>query len=358
MLEENRNNVKAVFTIANKLLFRNEPLPLPPTNNKHKLANEFNEYFRTKIQKIMDYLQPIEEHDTDPHYIKTDYITNHRFNEFKTIDEDTILKLIKESKTKSCKLDPVPTTLLKQYAEILVPSIQCIVNTSLSQGSFTHSLKTAVVRPLLKKPNLDLVFKNYCPVSNLSYLSKIVEKVVCTQITSFAAQTKNIEDLQSAYRENHSTETALLKVKTDLLTALDNQEISCLILLDLSATFNTVSHKFLLNRLKYHFGFGSKVLKWIEDYLHDCVQQVKINDKESDLVKLEHGVPQGSVLGLILFTLYTSPLGDICKKHGVDYHCYADDMQNYLSFKPNVKGNQEECIKTLELCIAEIKQWM
>ena len=179
MLEENRNNVKAVFTIANKLLFRNEPFPSPPTNNKHKLANEFNEFFRTKIQKIMDYLQPIEEHDTDHHYIETDYITNHRFSEFKTIDVDTILKLIKESKTKSCKLDPVPTTFLKQYAEILVPSIRCIVNTSLSQGSFTHSRKTAVVRPLLKKPNLDLVFKNYHPVSNLSYLSMYSNNKFC-----------------------------------------------------------------------------------------------------------------------------------------------------------------------------------
>ena len=254
-LEENRNNVKAVFTIANNLLFRNEPLPLPPTNNKQKLANEFNEFFRTKIQKIMDDLQPAEEHDTEPHYIETDYITNHRFNEFKTMDENTILKLIKESKTKSCKLDPAPATLLKQYTEILVPSIQSIINASLSQGSFTYSLKTAMLRPLLKKPNLEPVFKNYHPVSNLGYLSKIVEKVVCTQITSFAAQTKNTEDLQSAYREDHSTETALLKVKTDLLKALDNQEISCLILLDLSAAFDTVSHKLLLNRLKYRFGF-------------------------------------------------------------------------------------------------------
>ena len=278
MLEENRNNVKAVFTIANKLLFRNEPLPLPPTNDKQKLANEFNEFFRTKIQKIMDYLQPTEEHDTEPHYIETDYITNHRFNEFETLDENTILKLIKESKTKSCKLDPAPTTLLKQYTEILVPSIQHIINASLSQGSFTYSLKTAILRPLLKKPNLDLVFKNYRPVSNLSYLSNIVEKVVCTQITSFAAQTKNTEDLQSAYHEDHSTETALLKVKTDLLTALDNQEISCLILLDLSAAFDMVSHKLLPNRLKYHFGFGGKVVEWMEDYLCDRVQQVKIDE--------------------------------------------------------------------------------
>ena len=245
MLEENRYNVKAVFTIANKLLFRKEPLPLPPTNDKQKLANEFNEFFSKKVQSIMDYLQPSEEHDIEPHYIETYYLTNHRFNEFETIDENTVLKLIKESKTKSCKLDPAPTTLLKQYTEVLVPSVHCIITASLSQVCFTDNLKKAILRPLLKKPNLDLAFINYHRVCNLGYLSKIVEKAVCNQITSFAAQTNSTEELQSAYREDHSTETALLKVKTDLLTALDNQEVSCLILLDLSATFNTVSHKLL-----------------------------------------------------------------------------------------------------------------
>ena len=230
--------------------------------------------------------------------------------------------------------------MLKQYTEVLVPSIHCIITTSLSQGCFTDNLKKAVLRPLLKKSNLDLTFKNYHPVSNLCFLSKTVEKAVCNQITSFVAQTNNTEELQSAYCEDHSTETALLKVKTDLLTALDNQEVSCLILLDLSAAFDTVSHKLLLNHLKYCFGFGSKVLEWIKDYLSDCIQQVKIDDRVPDSVKLEYGVPQGSVLGPILFTLYTSPLGNICKKYGVKYNCYADDMQNYFSFKPNTKGNQ------------------
>ena len=110
---------------------------------------------------------------------------------------------------------------------------------------FYKNLKKAILRPLLKKSNLDLTFKNYCPVSNLCYISKIVEKAVCNQITRFVAQTNNTEELQSAYRKDHSTETALLKVKTDLLTALDNQEVSYLILLDLSAAFNTVSHKLL-----------------------------------------------------------------------------------------------------------------
>ena len=191
----------------------------------------------------------------------------------------------------------------------------------------------------------------------MAYLSKLIEKAVCNQI-SFAAQTNNTEELQSAYHEDHSTETVLLKVKTDLLAALDNQEVSCLILLDLSVVFDTVSHKLLLNHLKYHFGFGRKILKWIEYYLSDCIQQVKIDDSVSELVELKYGVPQGSVLGPILLTLYTSPLGDIRRKYGVKYHCYADDMQNYLSFKPNRKGNQEECIRNLELCIAEISKWM
>ena len=269
-----------------------------------------------------------EEYDIEPHYIETGYLTNHRFNEFETIDKNTVLKLIQKSKTKSYELDPVPTALLKQYTEVLVPSVYHIITISLSHGCFTNNLKNAILRPLLKKSNLDLAFKNYHPVSNLCYLSKIVEKAVCNQITSFVAQTNNTEELQSAYCEDHSTETALLKVKTDLLTSLDNQEVSCLILLDLGAAFDTVSHKPLLNHLNYHFGFGSKVLEWIEDYLYDHIQQEKIDDSVSESVKLEYGVPQGSVLGPILFTLYTSPLDDFCKKYGVKYHCYADGMQN------------------------------
>ena len=276
MLEENRYYVKAIFTIGNKLLFRKEPLPLPPTNDKQKLANEFNESFSKKVQSIMNYLQASAEHDIEPHYTETDYLTNYRLDEFETRDENTVLKLIKESKTKSCKLDPAPTTLLKQYTEVLVPSVNHIITESLSQGCFTDNLKNAILRPLLKKPNLNLAFKNYCPVSNLSYPSKIVEKAVCNQITSFMAQTNNTEELQSAYCEDCSTETALLKVKTDLLTALENQEVSCLILLDLSAAFNTISHKLLLNFLKYHLGLGSKVLEWIEDYLSNCVQQLRL----------------------------------------------------------------------------------
>ena len=123
----------------------------------------------------MDTLQPIEEIDIDPYYMEMEYLINYRLNEFETIDENTVLKPLKKSTTKSCKSNPILTNLLKEYADVLVPSIHCIITTSLSHGCFTDNPKEALFRQLLKKWNLDLIFKNYCPVSNLTYLLKLVE---------------------------------------------------------------------------------------------------------------------------------------------------------------------------------------
>ena len=153
-------------------------------------------------------------------------------------------------------------------------------------------------------------------------------------------------------------ETALLKVKYDILKAIDNQEIACLILLDLSAAFNTISKTGLLSRLEKRFGISGTCLNWIESYLTNRTQKVCVGSCTSTPVTLLFGVPQGSVLGPILFTLYTCPLGQICARHGIIYHLYADDMQVYLSFKPHVAGSMENCISQLEACIAEVKEWM
>ena len=127
------------------------------------------------------------------------------------------------------------------------------------------------------------------------------------------------EKFQLPYRTFHSTETALIKVKDDILRAIDNQRITCLILLDLSAAFDTVSHPLLLNRLEHHFGIQETVLIWFRSYMTDCSLKIALdytNDNKaavSDQAILKQGVPQGSVLGPILFTLYTSPLNDICR---------------------------------------------
>ena len=165
-----------------------------------------------------------------------------------------------------------------------------------------------------------------------------------------------MEPMQCAYRIGHSKKMALLKVKTDILRALDNQEVTCLVLLDPSVAFDMVDHQILIDRLTSMLGISGCTLTWIRSYLTGTSQRVKVGELRSDPVTLHIGVPQGSVLGLILFTLYTCPLVQIFKAHGLMYHLYADDSQLYLSFKPNTHGAQSLCLKTIENCIKDIRR--
>ena len=147
-------------------------------------------------------------------------------------------------------------------------------------------------------------------------------------------------------------------MKTYLLSAIDNKEVTCLILLNLSAAFDTVNHNILLNRLKYHFGVSGTALSWICSYLTGRTQKVVIDGFESEAVKLTQGVPQGSVLGPVLFTLYTSPLGDICQWHHINFHCYTDDQQIYPSFQLSSLDSSETCLTSLHNCITDIRLWI
>ena len=233
------------------------------------------------------------------------------------IEEHTIKAIVRWAPSKSCELDPLPISLLKEHLDVIAPALRYVANNSLKSGIMSTNLKEALLRPLLKKMGLVLMPKNFRPVSNLTYLSKIIERVIWLQISEMAEKSGNTEPLQSAYKRNHSTEMALLKVEADILQAMDNQRVVCPILLDLSTTFDMINYQMLLNRLKYRFGFSGVILDWIGSYLTERKQRVAIGDIQSDAFELSQGVPQGSVLGPILFSLYTSPLGDICHQHNV-----------------------------------------
>ena len=130
---------------------------------------------------------------------------------------------------------------------------------------------------------------------------------------------------QSAYRSHHSTETALILVTNDIMCAVDQKKAVVLVLLDLSAAFDTIDHSILLNRLHKRYGITGTTLSWFEAYLTDRCQVIELNGESSDEIWLQFGVPQGSVLGPLLFTSYTAPLGEIACRHGVELHLYADD---------------------------------
>ena len=164
---------------------------------------------------------------------------------------------------------------------------------------------------------------------------------------------------QSAYRQNHSTETALLKVMNDILLNMNNQRVIPLILLDLSTAFDTVDHDTMLRRLKYSSGIQlGKALSWFASYLSGRTQRIMINESLSKPFKLECGLPQGSCLGRLLITLYTSKLFEIIKYHPPMIYYYADDSQVNISFSPNDRTEQLSVVRNMEDCIRDIRFWM
>ena len=186
---------------------------------------------------------------------------------FSVLSDNDVAKRIHRSPSKSCEDDPIPTTLLKNILLSVLPVLTALVNGSMQTGVFPEDLKQVLVKPLLKRAKLDLVDKNYHPVSNLEFVRKIIERAVTDQLTHHIAKYNLMEPMQSAERMGHSTEMALLKVKTDVLRALDNQEVTCLELLDLSAAFDMVDHQILINRLTSMFGISGCALTLIRSYL-------------------------------------------------------------------------------------------
>ena len=159
------------------------------------------------------------------------------------------------------------------------------------------------------------------------------------QLTYHIEKNKLMEPLPSPYHSNCSMKTSLLKVKSDIINAVDNQQVICLVLLDLATAFDTVDHSILLGTLETFFGITGTALSWIKSYLTSRTQCVMIGDtntngSRSTPVTFTFGTSQDSVLGPILFTLCTMPLGAICQCHNITFHLYANDQEVYLAFRP------------------------
>ena len=361
-IAENSTNYKRIYEICNHLLGRTKDSPMPPGVTNKVLAHRFNSFFIDKITKIHNDLIGKQQHL--PLYVETPAPSNTiKLCRFQPITLSNLQKIIQSTPNKSCDLDPIPTSLLKQILPLIATTIADIINTSLKEGSFPESLKRTLARPLLNKHNLDLLETNYRPVSNLSYVSKLVERVVAVQLINHIEGHNLMEVHQSAYHAYHSTETALLKVKTDVIRALEDQEVACLILLDLSTAFDTIDHNILLRRLETWFAVTDTALNWLRSYLTNRTQVVTVGDPLLEgsrlaFVQLMSGIPQGSILGPILFTIYTAPIGNICRNNHIEFHLYADDTQLYLSFKPSILNSKLDCITRTNNCINEINVWM
>ena len=358
-IDENSGDQRKLFRASQRLFNRTVDDGLPPHLDSATFTNDLGKYF---VQKIVTIRRQLDTDPADSHLgtaIPSPAAAKSApsFPAFTMLSDNDVKLLIQNSALKSCPLDPMPSTLVSK-CEVLLPVLTNIINTSLQSGHFPEPWKEALVFPLLKKPGLDCIFKNFRPVSNLPFVSKLTERAAFNQTHGHMVSNNLYPDAQSAYRRNHSTETALLKVMNDILLNMNKQHVTILVLLDLSAAFDTVDHDILLERLSSKLGLNGTALGWFRSYLSGRSQRVSVRGSVSEKFDLCYGVPQGSCLGPLLFTIYASALFDVVRKHLPTVHCYADDTQLYISFSPMAQSGQADAVAAIEHCTHDIRKWM
>ena len=239
-------------------------------------------------------------------------------------------------------MDPMPTSLVIECLDVLCPVITRLINLSLDSRLFPDNWKHAEIRPgVTNNSSCDPSFFNLRPISNLKFISKLIERAVSDQTHNHLSVHNLYPKNQSAYRELHSTETVLVRIKHNILMNMNQQHVTLLVTLDLiSAAFDTIDHVILLKRLHSNFGISGRVLSWFQSYLENHSQSIFVNGATSKRFHLQHGVPQGSCLGPLLFLMYASGLFKGIEPHLPEAHAFADDSQLYVSFQPNENANE------------------
>ena len=344
---------KKIYNLLDSLLGHRSVSVLPDSSSSTELADRFSNYFIAKITQIRESIAatPVAESFTVDFNVH--FPSDRVFTHFDSVQEDAVSRYIKEVNMTYCSLDPINAKKLSHSYELAAPYIMAIINSCFSEAHFVVSEKRALIRPGLKKAGLDKeVLSNYRPISNLSLLSKYIERAMLDQLVPFLEQVEAISKYQSAYRKFHSTETALCKIHDELVNNVCMGKVTVLIFLDLSAAFDTVDHQILLNDFN-DYCIEGPAFRLLESYLLNRTQSVIIGESMSEPEPLSCGVPQGSVLGPILFLIYMSTIVFLLDAHGVSYHFYADDSQLYIC----IDDIEDTKVKVVQL-LNDIRKWM
>ena len=323
-----KHNTKKIWDTINELQAkRKNKMDYPIEINGEKLlnqsdvANEFNKFYSNIAPKLDDSLPQC---NKDPlSYLRGNY--NESLVLPIIVDED-IIKVIKSLKNKKNNIHEVPIELIKDNAaEIAVP-LTCLFNNSIRSGVFPECLKKSTVIPLYKSgPKSDP--SNYRPISLISTFAKIFESLMKTILTNYLDSKSIISSKQFGFCKNKSTFDCLNIVTSDIYQALDSHKAAILILVDFTKAFDTVRHSILLRKL-WHYGIRGVIYDWFESYLKNRVQTTSCNKNDSSEVLINYGVPQGSILGPVLFLLYINDLPNIFTSFKVVL--FADDSSFYI----------------------------
>ncbi|KAF7243419.1 RNA-directed DNA polymerase from mobile element jockey [Varanus komodoensis] len=324
--------------------------PVPPST---AYCDDFAKHFKEKIAQICHELDSTSNSEPSGEELMLPSGPN-LLDEFQLLQPDDMDKVLGQVCPTTCLLDPCPSWLLNNTKYGIGTWILEVVNASLRDGRVPAPLKEAVVQPVLKKASLDPeMATNYRLAANIPFLGKVLEWVVVGQLQALLDETDYLDPFQSGFRPRYGTESALVALYDDLCREKDRGSASLLVLLDLSAAFDTIDHGILLDRLA-GLGGGGTALQWFRSYLNGRFQKVVLGNYGSAPWQLCHGVPQGSILSPLLFNIYMKSLGEAIRRCRMRNHQYADDTQLNLSFSTN----PGEAVAVLNRCLAEEMGWV
>ena len=352
------NDQRKIYSLINSLTNDNSSQLIPNEVDDRVSAEKFSEHFYSKINTIINNIEEIVRDESIVDDIDPPSQNHSSFilNSFNHVTPEEVRSIIIKSPNKSCSLDPLPTRILKQCLDVLIHPITKIINTSFDTGLFPSSWKSGIITPVLKKGKCNSDYNSFRPITNTPFIAKILEKAVLNQLVPYLQTTNRYANNNSAYTENMSTETLLSKIHSDIMNSFDNQSLTLIVLLDLSAAFDTVNHSKIVNILQSRFNITDEPLALLSSYLKDRSQKVSINKILSSQTFLHHGVPQGSCIGPIAYLIYTSAISDIITRYNINIMSYADDTQLYISTKPDIASINQTII-TINKCIHEIRHF-
>lgn len=353
------NNQALLYKLLNKLTGRVNNMidNLPFSSCNSDLANQFNRSFSSKVQIIRRSIVPSAA-AADNVLIPSVPNTGSApmvLDSFEPTSVEEITLIIKNSGVKTGPGDVLSPSLIKEHLDVLAPHFVNLVNLSLSSAN-CDGIKEAHIVPILKSLKIDKNdLLNYRPVSLLSFISKLTERVVHSRINEHLAANSLENHAQYGYKKKHSCETLLLKLIDDILVACDKNLGVVVMIIDLSAAFDTVDHSLLLNQLQFKYHIVGSALQWLKSFLSGRSQRVKVGDTLSDSLIVEFGVAQGSVLGPLLFNLYCSSISEVFAACSFDCVGFADDNVGTRVFPASATISVFESV--IPNCLSAVKQW-
>ena len=343
-IDEKLNRKKNTADFPEEFLYKEKTI-----TDLKDIANSFNEYFSNIGPSLSE---KIDMSGNTMTY--SDYLTNpaHSRFSFTPVSEKETLNIINNLKNKkSYGIDGISNVLLKSIANEILKPLTLIINQSLETGIFPDAFKTSKVTPLYKKGDkTDL--NNYRPISILPTISKVFERVIHVQLYDYFCKNNLLCEQQYGFRSKHSTELATIKLVDFLVKSMDENKIPGAIYLDLSKAFDTLNFNILINKLKF-YGITGTPLKLLENYLRNRHQFVAFKNINSDLQEIRTGIPQGSILGPLFFSIYINDL--INSSNIFNYLMYADDTTLYFNLEDVDSVNMSD---NINIHLEKINVWL